>query len=76
MSDKETIVDAFREMIRSYDLMNDPDSPHALEVNMWRKRFIESNNLSPLKARYFYCLPSETLMKTTPEELIKNLGDA
>lgn len=73
---EEEIISALKELIRCYDLMNSPDSPHALEVNMWRKRFIESNNLSPLKARYFYCIPSETLMKTTPEELIKNLGDA
>ncbi|HLT41229.1 MAG TPA: hypothetical protein VKZ95_00875 [Sphingobacteriaceae bacterium] len=75
MSDKETIVDAFREMIRSYDLMNDPDSPISKEIDMWRSRFLESQGASPTVSRYFFAVPSENLMKTTPEEFIDRLGD-
>ena len=74
MIDDKPITD-FRELVRCYDLMNDANSPVLKEINMWRKRFIDSQNLSEIHKVYFYAIPSENLMKTTPEDLIKSYSN-
>lgn len=72
---EDELVSSLKELIRCYEYMTSPDSPTCLEIDMWRKRFIQSQNLSPVHARYLCYVPSENLMKTTPEDYIKSLGD-
>lgn len=69
---KNEMIDTLKELIRSYDLCNDPDSPIIREISMWRYRFLSEEKEDIVKFT-FLAVPSENLMNTTPEEFLADL---
>lgn len=71
------IIACMRELINCYEYCNNPN-PTNMEVNYWRRRFIEKYATSndekiEISCNAFLFLSSESFMKTTPEDFFKEM---
>jgi hypothetical protein len=74
--DSEDLIKSMKEVIRCYEMCNDPKSPMINEIHMWRDRFLKENiekvyHETGRAQAYFSAIPSENLMKKTPEEWLE-----
>ena len=75
----KSLIDSMKELIRCYEICNDPNSPIQRELTMWRKRFLQEQWVAASSKRkdyeecHFLFVPSETLMKHDVEEYFKQI---
>jgi hypothetical protein len=76
----EDLVNALKELVRCYEECNNR-SVLSDEITMWRKRFINCKISEKLPDKrilikeIFLSIPSDCLMKTTPEEYFNQIID-
>lgn len=76
--DENDFISGMKELLRCYDIVYTSDSSINREVQMWRKRFIDSIGESEsveeqiIKNTFLYT-PSEEMMNQSPEQLLDEL---
>ncbi len=70
----EDFINSMKELIRCYEICNDPNSPVSREIQMWRFRFLKDNNkiksCDSLTENYFMATSSDVMMEKTPERCL------
>lgn len=76
--EKKELIYLLLDMVDQYDKLQNHENAWNKEIQMWRTRFLESNSgfeKNPVKRNTFLLTPSDSFMKTSPEELFRKLSE-